>query len=258
MIAGQDEGKFPRKLDEILKLPGVGRYTAGAIVSIAFNQPQPVVDGNVRRVMSRLHGLENRPRDSFFWDQALRWIPAGRASDFNQALMELGALVCIPALPRCLICPVQVLCEARRRGIQNRIPPPRLNPGPGDGSADHAGARPRRESPAGAAAGRKIYPGEWGLPTRALRIDEIPERAAGLLARQILHRPVLLEACPVVRHSITYRQIVIHVFRCSLTPGPADDGSEFCWSPRTALTRKLTSSAFRKVLDSAGILAPQP
>jgi len=254
VILGQYQGEFPRKFEELLRLPGIGRYTAGAIDSIAFNQPQPVVDGNVRRVMSRLHGLETRPSESFFWDQAKRWIPTGRASDFNQALMELGALVCVPSLPRCLICPVQLLCEARRRGIQNRIPAPRSTRATEsvrlmmlvlarDGKILLA-----RQREAG------YIPGEWGLPTRTLRTDDIPEHAAGVLARKILRRPVPLEACRVVRHSITYRQIVIHVFRARLTPEFTTDGGQFCWSPRAALHRKLTSSAFRKVLDSAGVL----
>jgi A/G-specific adenine glycosylase len=256
VIMGQHDGEFPRKLEDILKLPGVGRYTAGAIDSIAFNRPQPVVDGNVRRVMSRLHGIEGRPRDGFFWDQAKRWIRAGRASDFNQALMELGALVCIPSLPRCLICPVESLCEARRRGIQPRIPPLRSTRAreairlmmlvlARNGSVLLA----RRRDAA-------YIPGEWGLPTRTLRADDIPERAARLLARRILQGPVPLEACPVVRHSITYRHIIIHVFRAELPDGPLNDDEQFCWSPRTSLTRRLTSSAFRKVLDSAGVFAP--
>jgi A/G-specific adenine glycosylase len=254
VIVGQHDGEFPRKLEDILKLPGVGRYTAGAIASIAFNRPQPVVDGNVRRVMSRLHGIESRTLESFFWDQAKRWIAPGRASDFNQALMELGALVCIPSLPRCLICPVQSLCEARRRGIQTRIPPLRSTRAQEvvrlmmlvlarDGSVLLA----RRRDAA-------YIPGEWGLPTQALRDDDIPERVARLLARNILRGPVHLEACPVVRHSITFRQIIIHVFRGEMPAGPIDHGEQFCWSPRTTLSRRLTSSVFRKVLDSAGAL----
>jgi A/G-specific adenine glycosylase len=255
IILEQHGGEFPGRLEDILKLPGVGRYTAGAIDSIAYNEPEPIVDGNVRRVMNRLHGIDSRPRDSFFWDQAKRWIPAGRASDFNQALMELGALICVPSPPRCLICPVQSLCEARRRGIQDRIPPLRSTRAPEavrlvmlvlarDGSVLLAR---RRDA--------SYIPGEWGLPTRTLRADDIPERVARLLARRILHGPVRLEACRVVRHSITYRHIIIHVFRAELPAGPPSDAEQFCWSPRTSLARRLTSSAFRKVLDSAGVFA---
>jgi adenine-specific DNA glycosylase len=101
----------------------------------------------------------------------------------------------------------------------------------------------------------EYIPGEWGLPTRALRAADIPERAARLLARKILRGPVSLEACPVVRHSITYRDITIHGFRGESPADPTNDGEQFCWSPRTTLNRKLTSSAFRKVLDSAGVFA---
>src|SRR5438132_2793331 len=119
-IVRRHGGRFPSRFDEILRLPGVGRYTAGAIASIAFNLPEPIVDGNVRRVVSRLHALERGAPERFFWEQARAWTPAGRAAEFNQAVMELGALVYVPSSPLCLLCPVAAPSEARRRGIEAR------------------------------------------------------------------------------------------------------------------------------------------
>lgn len=108
-------GQVPKTHDEVLKLPGVGPYTAGAIMSIAFNQPYPAVDGNVKRVFSRLFAIPDDVKKASVKKRieglAEEAIPKGRASDFNQALMELGALICIPKSPRCGICPVQELCS---------------------------------------------------------------------------------------------------------------------------------------------------
>ncbi len=112
-------GAFPESLEEIRQLPGVGRYTAAAISSIAFHQPEPVVDGNVRRIIRRLLGVTDAP-EGFFWQQARSWLVEDRAADFNQAFMELGALVCVPSRPHCGTCPVQSLCAT---GVHGLAPP---------------------------------------------------------------------------------------------------------------------------------------
>ena len=119
-------GEFPQKFEHILSLKGVGRYTAGAIASIAFNQDRPIVDGNVLRVLSRLHAIK-KPIDleknkEFFWKLEESLIPKGGARNFNQALMELGALVCLPQNPRCSVCPVRSFCEAAKRDEAERYP----------------------------------------------------------------------------------------------------------------------------------------
>ena len=124
-------GEFPRTLEEALALPGVGPYTAAAILSIAYGLPHPVVDGNVERVVTRLLRWDANPRQASMKRKIRQLleslIPQGRASDFNQAMMELGATVCVPAAPRCLECPVARACEARRHGDAESYPvlPPR-------------------------------------------------------------------------------------------------------------------------------------
>ena len=121
------EGKFPGSYRKALKLPGIGRYTAAAILSIAFDQPLAALDGNVVRVLSRLFSLKGDPaksqRAGKCWPTAgQQLLPGGRPGDFNQALMELGATVCLPRNPRCLLCPWSSHCEALKTGMQDRLP----------------------------------------------------------------------------------------------------------------------------------------
>ena len=106
MICNEYGGQFPEQVAELLKLPGIGRYTAGAIASIAFNQPAPILDGNVTRVLCRVRKIEDSPQlgdvGKELWRLAEAWIPKEEARNFNQALMELGATVCLPSSPNCL------------------------------------------------------------------------------------------------------------------------------------------------------------
>jgi A/G-specific adenine glycosylase len=120
-------GKVPCDYNTLLELPGVGQYMAGAILSIAFNKPYPVVDGNVRRVLSRVHGwTEDNPKA--LWDAASSIVREGEPRLVNQALMELGAKVCSFKSPRCLVCPVQPFCIGFRTGMQDKIPPVKKRP----------------------------------------------------------------------------------------------------------------------------------
>src|SRR5205814_1186141 len=105
LVVRQYGGRIPENPDALGELPGIGRYTCGAILSIAFNQSEPILDGNAVRVLSRLYGVGGDPKsaatESVLWELAQQLIPVGRARDFNQAMMELGALVCAPAEPAC-------------------------------------------------------------------------------------------------------------------------------------------------------------
>ena len=116
LLVEKHGGQLPRDLEALLAMPGVGRYTAGAIASIAFNLPAPILDGNVMRVLSRVFIVEGNPRkgqaNARLWDLAQGLIPDGEARDFNQSLMELGALVCSPRKPDCQGCPISDHCRA--------------------------------------------------------------------------------------------------------------------------------------------------
>jgi A/G-specific adenine glycosylase len=105
-------GQLPRTAEELALLPGIGRYTSAAIASIAFDQPCAVVDGNVERVLGRLFGIQKRSA----WSVAAELLDSRRPGDFNQAMMELGATLCLPQAPRCAECPVFVWCRTRAAG----------------------------------------------------------------------------------------------------------------------------------------------
>ncbi len=126
LIVERHGGRFPRNLEEALALPGLGRYSAGAVLSIACGLDLPVVDGNVMRVFSRLAADERDPRSTegqkALWALAEWLLPPGRAGDFNQALMELGARICTPRTPSCPACPLSVDCRALKQGAPERYP----------------------------------------------------------------------------------------------------------------------------------------
>lgn len=126
MIVAEFDGQVPDTVEQLLQLPGVGRYTAGAIASIAYNTPAPIVDGNVDRVLARLLDLRD-PVDKptikkHIWSLAEQLVPQKNAGDFNQSMMELGAMVCTPKLPKCLVCPLRDLCVATAEGDPESLP----------------------------------------------------------------------------------------------------------------------------------------
>jgi len=129
-VLARYDGVIPEDAEKLEKLPGIGPYTAGAIASIAFGAAVPAVDGNVRRVLSRIADVGNpSPRTLRSWAQEL--VDPGNPGEFNQALMELGSLVCLPRNPACAECPVSPFCAARRAGTQLLRPtPPKRRPSP--------------------------------------------------------------------------------------------------------------------------------
>ncbi|SET10602.1 A/G-specific DNA-adenine glycosylase [Natronincola peptidivorans] len=126
IIMDQHDGRIPERYEAILALPGIGPYTAGAIASIAFQQPVPAVDGNVMRVFSRVFHLQEDitlMRTQKHMQQIGEKVVSHRnPSFFNQGLMELGALICTPNFPKCLACPLLQLCKARALGVQEKVP----------------------------------------------------------------------------------------------------------------------------------------
>lgn len=128
MIVDDFDGRIPEEIDALCRLPGVGRYTAGAIASIVFGRAAPIVDGNVQRVIARLDADPSAPREPAtlrrVWDRAGQLVRESSAPGvFNEALMELGATVCTPRAPRCDRCPLAADCRARALGRQEEIPP---------------------------------------------------------------------------------------------------------------------------------------
>jgi A/G-specific adenine glycosylase len=120
------KGVVPSEVTALLTLPGIGRYSAGAIASIAFGQPAPIVDGNVIRLLCRFFGLTGDPAraplKNQLWQLAAQLIPPKKARDFNQALMEMGAICCTPKLPLCGQCPLASRCQAHLTQATDRLP----------------------------------------------------------------------------------------------------------------------------------------
>lgn len=117
-------GKFPTELADVLKLPGIGRTTAGGILSAAFNQPVAILDGNVKRVLARITALTVPPNRAIalLWQLSETLLDPEQPRDFNQALMDLGATVCTPRQPNCDLCPWRSSCQAYNQGIQSQLP----------------------------------------------------------------------------------------------------------------------------------------
>jgi A/G-specific adenine glycosylase len=131
-VVDDHAGQFPRDIDAVRALPGIGRYTAGAILSIAFDDRHPILEANTLRLIARLIGYRGDPKSTggqrLLWEAAESLLPRNSAGAFNQALMELGSLVCTPKAPQCNSCPVANLCVAAQQGLQDRIPPPKVRP----------------------------------------------------------------------------------------------------------------------------------
>jgi A/G-specific adenine glycosylase len=126
VISNHFEGRIPDNLKDLLHLPGIGRYTAGAILSIAYNKEAPIVDGNVKRVLSRIFAVSGDPKqketEALLWNISESLIPKGHASAFNQGLMDLGSMICTPREPQCPECPLRNLCKARASGNPEKYP----------------------------------------------------------------------------------------------------------------------------------------
>ena len=126
MVVDRFDGRIPDRVEDLLTLPGIGRYTAGAILSIAYNQEAPVLDGNAKRVLSRFFAIADPPArgksEARLWHLSESLIPKGEASSFNQGLMDLGAMICTPKEPQCPLCPLRNLCKGKASGEPERFP----------------------------------------------------------------------------------------------------------------------------------------
>ncbi len=223
-VVAEHGGRVPSRLEALRALPGVGRYTAGAILSIAFNQPCPVLDGNVERVLARLLAVRGDARAGAarrrLWAVAESLIPNGRAGEFNQALMELGALVCTPRSPACAKCPVAGLCKAARLGIQEKCPARRRRvPVPhyevGVGVVRRRGRLLIARRPA-----RGLLGGLWEFPGGKREGAEPLEETVRREVREELGLRVAVEShLTTCRHAYSHFRVTLHAYQCRCVGG---------------------------------------
>jgi A/G-specific adenine glycosylase len=223
IVVEKHNGKLPRDLDALRRLPGIGQYTVGAIASMAFGMDEPALDGNIRRVLARVFDV-SVPADSSLgeralWNLAAEYLPRSKAGDYNQALMDLGATICLPKNPHCLICPVFGLCEARQKGIQDQRPV--LKPTKKIPHYIHAAAVIVKNGRVLLAKrpSKGLLGGMWEFPNG--RVDEDPARGlpkALRLGYQLKARKK--DALGSVKHAYTHFKVTVHVFQCELISVP--------------------------------------
>lgn len=259
-------GRFPPSLAGLRALPGIGEYTAAAVGSIAFGLVEPVLDGNVERVVSRLLALEESAKGG----EARRRLRAAaaelllpeRPGDGNQALMELGATICTPRRPRCLLCPLVEGCRGARSGEPERFPAPRARRAVERlellaAVVEEGGRVLLVRRPDGAA----LLAGTWEVPWVEVESggSEVERRAEALLARRYGGRWRLLEAVGQVRHGITFRDLQVAVYRAEVKDGGAlRDGVEGGWFGAAERTGLPLSSLVGKVLGAGEVSPGRP
>ncbi len=258
LIARENGGAVPGSAEALARLPGVGRYTAGAVASIAFGRPEPILDGNVARLLARLFLVGGDPRAAAtkkrLWDLAARLVHRGDPSSFNQALMELGALVCRPRDPECGRCPLAGTCGARRAGVVARYPRPAARARPTRVLVAAVIARDGRGRLLLARrAGRGALCGLWELPSAEVRPSDPPAAVARRLREETGLSFRLGAVVASARHSVMNRRIVLRAYRASLgataraAPRPRGAG-ETAWVAAAAIARYPHSSLLEKVL----------
>lgn len=222
-VAERHGGRLPRDVDALLALPGIGPYSAGAIASIAFGLPEPIVDGNVVRVLSRIFALKGDPAKAplkqRLWQLARELVPVDQPSEFNQSLMELGATICTPTSPRCPECPVAKQCAALAQGLERELPQLAKRKAPTE--VRTAAAYVRRgdrvllhQLPADAAR----WAGLWVLPFAELTASETPAAGATRALGQAGLKGTAGTTLRDARHTITRFRIVLSVVECALAP----------------------------------------
>ena len=213
-VVERHDGKIPDRYDDLIRLPGIGRYMAGAILSIAFDKPYAVADGNVRRVLARFNGW-TEPKERQIWEDATRIVEGAGPRLVNQGMMELGATLCTPRAPRCGECPLMAGCAAARAGMQEIIPIPR-----------------KRQRTVRVDLYAVIDSSERGL---------LMKENEGLWEFPLLSEPPDgdLEKIGHCRHAITHHRVEVDVFRGRLARRAGYRRVRFEDVPVTSLTRKI-------------------
>ena len=251
-IVKKYNGKIPCSYKDLLDLPGIGKYTAGAVVSIAFDQPVPAIDANVRRVLSRLFCLSpSLGNDKKYWELAVNLMGSASPSEFNQAMMEIGALVCIAKNPRCPDCPVRSYCKAYSKGIQARYP---------------AIEKPKKVEEIEVVLGiifndnmiyvqkrppQGLFAGLWEFPGGKVEPGESPEEALHRELKEELGVKIrIVRNGKSIRHNYTRFKVLLRPFICVSQKkfSPKSFNDEYRWVLRNELKNHAFPAANRKII----------
>jgi A/G-specific adenine glycosylase len=262
-IVSQHGGDFPRDLKPALDLPGIGHYTAAAVLSIAYDVPLAVLDGNVARVLARLGAVRGDLRVPRTWrnlsETAQRLLVREDAGDWNQALMELGETVCTPQLPRCAACPVRRWCAAYAQGLVSEIPEPRRK----RAAVDVRIAAAILRDPQGrtllvkdpGAHDEVLFSRMWQFPAIEVKRHAKSELARHLRATLGVNW-IVLEALPEARHAVTFRNVTLLPFLARVEELPAIAGTRVRMLALDRLSQLPISSATSKIAAAVAHSAP--
>jgi len=260
-ILDQHGGDFPDRLDDLVALPGIGRSTAGAILSLSFNKPFPILDGNVRRVLSRLFSVKlpaGTRLDKELWSLSSILVSGNHPRQFNSALMDLGATVCTPRNPLCTQCPLKKACIGLKENLQATLPmkvrkkpiPVRHHAAWIVWSGKRALIERRPE--------KGLWGGLWGFPEQPVAASsdstEIPEPAKSLKPDFKVTRPRFL--CRL-RHAFTHFKLVLDVYE-TVSAGNhlPEESSERKWIAPSEMARLPFSSLHGRIRDGLGKSGP--
>lgn len=236
-VAGTE---WPTNFGGLKGLPGVGDYTAAAVASIAFGEAVAAVDGNVERVLSRIHGIEGDLRTGSgrktLREAADAWILSGQAGAVNESTMELGARVCLPRTPRCAQCPCAGACHAHLTGTVEHFPQPRARKQTVEVLDRVAVVRGAKGVLLRRAGSDELLAGHWTLPRLGLDLTESVIKG--------------LESCGTVRHAITHHRILWEVLEGEF----AGELAGLSWVREQDLPQHIVSSLPRKALAKAGLV----
>ena len=266
-VVERHRGVFPDDDEALRALPGVGRYIAGALLSFAFGRPAPIVEANTQRVLTRWLAWEGdlkaSPTRSRLWEAATRLVPPSGSGRFNQAFMELGALVCTPRAPRCLVCPVAAECRARVLGLQDELPRVASRPAPLEAAeACVLVHRDGRLLVLQRGPGR-LWEGFWEFPTihvagadpagRAREQEQEGEvdLAAGVHRLTGVAVQVDPEVVHTVRYGVTRHRVRLDAYRArgsADAPAPAAGFVAAAWLTPSELSERPFSSAGRRLI----------
>ena len=256
LVVERHHGSLPPSAGALAELPGFGRYTVGAVASIAFGLPEPLVDGNVARVLSRLfavHGAPGAPeRERQLWALAGRLVSPERPGDWNQALMELGASLCRVTSPSCLLCPVRQHCRALAGGEVELLPPRRRAPRRRPLRLVVAVVRKGRRLLWGRRPEKGLFGGLWELPAVQVPVGATEEEARSALLTLLGAGTRVGPSLGSVQRTLTHRVLTLSLF--SATPArrpPRGEYAELRWVNAAEVARLGVSAAMQAAVAQA-------